>query len=52
MKIFLVRCEDVKAHAALQEERFAQRKTVAGSRDHHCFLPTKEKNIGGDDECL
>ena len=32
-------------------ERFAQGKTVAGSRDHHCFTPTehaKEKNIGGE----
>ena len=45
IKCFFVSSEEVQKLVSDQEKRFESAKKVAGTRSHHCFLPTPEGNL-------
>ena len=42
---FYVSKDEVHAHATHQKSRFAGAKTVQGTRDYHCFIPTADGKL-------
>ena len=45
IKVFFVSSSDVMKYVNQQERRFKSAKKIAGTRSHHCFLPSSEGNL-------
>lgn len=54
VKFFFIAKEEVIAHEVEQRQRFVIAKTVSGTRNHHCYIPSPDRTlvvmrISGDD---
>jgi hypothetical protein len=54
VKFFFISKQEVVEHEQEQQPRFSLAKTVAGTRNHHCYIPSPDRSlvvmrISGDD---